>query len=134
MKKTYVLKSWDEVANHHFIAKERWDALTNRELEVEFLEGFLSTSAIIYPKGERATITNSYLVVKDDLREVVNEAPKNEPTKANADTVKEIPKRKKTYTKNDIRSASARVMANIEDETEAIISANTLAKLIKELN
>lgn len=129
MSKTYKLKPWEEVENHHFITKARWEALMEKELEVEFLDGFLSSSAVIYPKGERATFGNIYIVDKSDLIEICDceKCATPDPTAT--------PKKKKTYTKSDIRKAATRVVSNPDlDEDDAIASAVALARLIKELN
>lgn len=127
MSKTYVLKSWNEVKDHHFISKERWNKLANRELKVEFLDGFLSTTALIHPNGEEPTFGNTFLVNKDDLRECVKKAPTDKPKKS------ENPE-EKTYTKDDVRKAGMKAMQNIEDLDDAIASAVAISKLIHELN
>lgn len=127
MSKTYVLKSWDEVDNHHFISKERWDALANTPLKVEFLDGFLTKTAMIYPKNENPTLGNVFMVVKDDLREVVKEKPtvKKAPTN---------PKTEKTYTKDDIAREISLLMKDIDDEESAIEYALILGKLMSKFN
>lgn len=136
MSKTYTLKPWNEVNNHHFISKERWNALANKELKAEFFDGFLATTAMIYPKGEMPTLGNTFVVDKDDLRESVYKAPTdntNVNVEKKVDSTEDKPK-EKTYTKDDVRNAGVRVMKNIENEDEAIASALAIAKLIHELN
>jgi hypothetical protein len=132
MSKTYVLKHWDAVNDHHFINRKRWDELESKVLEVEFLDGFLSTSALIYPKGETPTIGNVFMVKKDDLIECVHKAPTKDTNKNCAPTNETL--KEKTYTKDEIRKAGARVMADIESESEAISTAMAIGKLINELN
>lgn len=133
MEKIYRLKPYDAVTNHHFIDKKRWDALADcKNLNVEFLEGFLLTSAVIHPEGVAPALGNVYIVSKDDLYEV---KPECEPT-PNVEKTTNVDSNataEKTYTKKDIRKASARVMNTIDDEDEAVNTAIALARLICEL-
>lgn len=128
-KKIYRLKPYDDVTNHHFINSATWNYLANCDLEVEFGRGIFSESAIVCPTDEKS-LANTYVVSKDDLREVVYEAPN-----CNCDKVAPDPNATaKTYTLKDVREAGMRAMAKIEDEDEAVVSALAISKLIYELN
>lgn len=136
MTKKYRLKPWKDVDFHHFIMEETWDKLANcEELEVEFLNGVFEKSALIHPKGSKAELGNTFVVEKDDLIEIKVEdkvSCPNPPLKAEKSATT---KKKKTYSKNDIRKAAMRVVSNEElEEDDAIASAVALARLIKELN
>lgn len=139
MSKTYRLKAWDEVKNHSFIPKETWDTLASCDaLEVTFYKGFFADVALIFPKGETSIFLNSYLVKKEDLLEVEDNAHPNNPEKNEAkksdDTC--IEPEEKTYTKDEIREAGARLMREdfFSDANSAVIGALTIAKLVNKLN
>ena len=124
MNKKYILKSYNEVSDHHFITEALWNDLASKELEAEFLDGLLSDTAIISPSNTERTFANTFMVAKSDLREIKREAPSNPtPTKPT----------EKTYTKDDVRKAGMRVVENIVNEDDAIASALAIAKLINEL-
>jgi hypothetical protein len=131
MSKKYRLKPYDKVSKHHYISEKRWNALAEcEELEVEFLDGILGKSALVYPKGKSRTFTNVFMVSEDDLY-VVNEKP---PVLKDIvkNTIEEV--KKKTYTKDEIRNEAMRLMTDEDlDEESAVISALTLAKLIGKL-
>ena len=131
MRKNYRLKPYDDVTNHHFISRETWDKLANCDLEVHSLRGFLSSTALICPRGEGTpSLLDCSMVDFKDLYEVTEETNVVANNTAN-EVVKE-----KTYTKDEIRSAGARALAKNEPSSvnEAVISAIAIAKLINELN
>ncbi len=122
MKKFYRLKPWDEVTEHHFISREKWDALSECEsLDIEDF-GDTGNTVLVVPTGVPMTFSNVRAVKRTDLYEV------EEKTTPPTESIE------KTYTKNDIRVAGALAMGDIENEDDAIVSAIAIAKLINKLN
>ena len=122
MNKIYRLKPWNEVENHHFMFEDVWNKLADAPaLNVERLGGFMGDSVLISVADDNRTFGNTFIVDKGDLYEV--EEKTTPPTEL----------KEKTYTKEDIRIAGARAMADIENEDDAVVSAIAIAKLIHKL-